>query len=90
MRISYDVQVSNICGGVTSTSATLTVNSPGLGDNDLDCDTDLSDFAQFPACMTGPDGGLLPDCELFDLDGDGDVDARDGWLFQAAFTGPGS
>ncbi len=58
------------------------------GDCDGDWDVDLTDFGQFPACFTGPQGGLAdPDCNVFDFEPDGDVDLADFAAFQEAFTG---
>ncbi|MCK4661001.1 MAG: immunoglobulin domain-containing protein [Phycisphaerae bacterium] len=86
----YDVVVANECGSVTSDPATLTVNVPGFGDWDEDCDVDLVDFEQFVACMTGPDGGPIGEgCDVFDFDvADDDIDMADFAAFQEAFTGP--
>ncbi|MCP4592634.1 MAG: hypothetical protein GY842_18020 [bacterium] len=57
------------------------------GDADGDNDVDLLDFATFPACVSGPGGGLnQPECEEFDLDVDGDVDLADFSGFQAALS----
>ncbi len=61
---------------------------PRFGDSDRDGDVDLADFAVFAPCMTGPDGGLLPGCTIFDFGQDGDSDAEDFAEFQAVFTGP--
>jgi hypothetical protein len=45
----------------------------------------LVDYATFHACLTGPGGGLLPDCQPADLDTDNDVDLRDFTAFAQAF-----
>ncbi|MHC4066918.1 MAG: FG-GAP repeat domain-containing protein [Planctomycetota bacterium] len=56
------------------------------GDYDGDGDVDLTDFAEFPACMTGPEGGpLAPGCVAFDFEPDDDVDLDDYAAFQLAF-----
>lgn len=47
------------------------------GDDDGDGDVDVYDFLNFPACMTGPGGGLLPGCGVYDFDTDNDVDLVD-------------
>ncbi|MHC4064061.1 MAG: formylglycine-generating enzyme family protein [Planctomycetota bacterium] len=46
---------------------------------------DLDDYAQFPACLTGPSGGLGPGCGVFDFNDDDDVDLADFAAFQRAF-----
>ncbi len=57
------------------------------GDCDGDGDVDLDDFADFNACLVGPDGGLGTGCECFDFDDDGDNDLIDFAAFQVNFTG---
>jgi hypothetical protein len=57
-----------------------------------DCNSDgsvnLIDYDDFDDCLAGPDGGLpLPECNCFDLDGDGDTDLHDAARFQVEFTG---
>jgi Right handed beta helix region len=56
----------------------------GMGDADCNDAVDLDDFDQRIDCVTGPGGGPVgPSCEMFDYDGDGDVDfsdAADWWL----------
>jgi hypothetical protein len=63
---------------------------PRLGDCDGDQDVDATDYHTFAGCMSGPGGGLGPDCACADLDYDGDVDLKDFALFQQGFTGPSS
>ncbi len=46
-------------------------------DLNSDSDVDISDFAIFSSCMTGPGGTLAFGCELADLDADNDVDMVD-------------
>ena len=58
------------------------------GDCDSDGDIDLDDFGEFPLCLSGPQGGVLPFCECLDFDTDADVDLADFAAFQRAFTGP--
>jgi hypothetical protein len=58
------------------------------GDRDGDGDVDLDDYAQFPACMTGPDSGPYDaGCDAFDFEFDGDVDLGDFATLQEVFTG---
>jgi len=59
-----------------------------LGDFDHDADVDLADHASFLGCMTGPSGGLLNDCEVFDWDEDLDVDLLDFGALQVVFAQP--
>lgn len=84
----YDVVASNSCATVASDTATLTVHIPGAGDYDLDCDVDLLDYTAWPACMSGPGGGLAAGCAPFDFDQDNDVDTSDFAVLQEVFTGP--
>jgi hypothetical protein len=67
----------------------LQVSVAGTGDCDGDCDVDLTDFAAFQLCFSGPGGGLDDGCGCADLDNDGDVDLNDFNGFQLAFSGPG-
>jgi hypothetical protein len=58
------------------------------GDVDVDGDVDLDDYPLWGDCMTGPHTEWLePGCQVFDFNGDGDVDLRDFAAFQRAFTG---
>jgi formylglycine-generating enzyme required for sulfatase activity len=56
------------------------------GDYDGDGAVDLEDWSVFAACMTGPDGGQLPYCAVFDFEPDGDVDLHDADGFARART----
>ncbi len=57
-------------------------------DLDGDCDVDLIDFGRLVPCMGGPDGAALAtECQVADIDGDGNADLRDVSLFQQAYTG---
>jgi len=58
-----------------------------FGDGDQDGDVDLADWSLMHGSLTGPEGGMPPDCGLFDLDADGDVDLADHRLFQQLFQG---
>lgn len=66
---------------------------PGPADCDADCDVDLDDYELFVECLSGAkeaDGYVAPSVEcqnVFDLEGDEDVDKEDFLLFQSLFTG---
>ena len=70
---------------VSPTAATVVVTYPA--DADGDGDVDLANCAEFLACMTGPAGGLAPECGCYDADEDDDVDQKDFAAFQEVFTG---
>lgn len=57
-----------------------------------DCDEDgsvnLSDFATFHTCLTGPGGSLSIECLCYDTDASGSVDLRDFARAQANHSGP--
>ncbi len=55
------------------------------GDHDGDGDIDLADYASFPACLTGPEGGNLSGCDPFDFDVDTDIDLADYAGYQLVF-----
>jgi hypothetical protein len=58
----------------------------GAGNYNGDGIVDLSDYAEFPGCLTGPgEGSSLRGCEAFDADGDTDVDLVDFLVFQRDF-----
>lgn len=64
---------------------------PLRGDADSDDDVDVSDFADFQQCFSGPNGtSIYHTCLAHDFDNDGDVDILDFEQFSQAFTGPGS
>lgn len=52
------------------------------------CPDDLMAYTEFFACLTGPDGDLLPGCHHGDFDGDSDVDLDDFAVYQGAIDGP--
>ncbi len=60
----------------------------GMGDADCDLDVDVFDFEAFIDCETGPDGGVMVDCEMFDDDGDDDIDWTDAQAFWLVVTLP--
>jgi len=50
----------------------------GIGDYDCDGEANLSDFAAWPVCATGPgDEAYGVGCEAFDFDGNGAIDLVD-------------
>ncbi|MFQ5491413.1 MAG: M14 family zinc carboxypeptidase [Phycisphaerae bacterium] len=55
------------------------------GDANGDTVIDAADLPSFAACLTGPGGGLLPECGVFDFIDDLDVDLKDGAAMQNAF-----
>ncbi len=60
---------------------------PGNCDGD-DGDVDLTDFAAFPGCLTGPAVGPIdPSCGCYDINVDQAVDVLDFAELQNAFTG---
>jgi hypothetical protein len=61
---------------------------PVPGDYNEDGGVDLSDFANWPACMTGPTNTFTdPSCGAFDFDLDTDVDLSDHRAFQENLPG---
>jgi hypothetical protein len=56
----------------------------GRIDVDGDGDSDLNDYAGFPGCMDGPNLSVDPNCSVYDLDRDADVDLLDYALLQIA------
>jgi hypothetical protein len=65
------------------------VLAQGDGDYNGDGYVDLTDYADWDACMAGPGGGLPdPACAAFDFGADNDVDILDFGGFMVAFTGP--
>ena len=84
----YDLWNNNgKCPPENMAQAQLTQAEPAPGDYDSDGNVDLDDYANFPGCMTGPGGGILPNCGPFDFDVDVDVDLQDFGGFQEGFTG---
>jgi hypothetical protein len=79
-----------LVAGQSGTITLLVRDSALPGDFDGDGDVDLEDYAEFPACMSGPDLDPGPEgCDAFDFEFDLDVDLLDFASFQAAFTGHG-
>ena len=61
----------------------------GVMDRDTDGDVDLNDYAAFFGCLSGPSGGIGPNCGVFNTDADDDIDLIDYQAFQLAFGGAG-
>ena len=57
------------------------------GDTDANRKVDLDDYADFEACLLGPDARNGTGCECFDFDDDGDNDLLDFAALQVSFTG---
>jgi len=57
-------------------------------DGDGDGDVGLDDYRRLHDCLDGPDGGILPGCDVQDLTGDQAVDLPDVAQFQNAFGTP--
>ncbi|MCH7701911.1 MAG: VCBS repeat-containing protein [Planctomycetes bacterium] len=81
-----DIPLGQVFGANTITGV-ISIAHSAAGDVDGDGDVDLQDYDQFIACLTGPDGGIIPGCESADGDGDGDVDLGDFSILQLGFTG---
>jgi hypothetical protein len=79
--------VTDAAGNSADCTATLTVTSTLPGDCDGDGDVDLADYANLPACLSGPAAAHGPNCGCFDRDSDADVDLLDFADFQAFFSG---
>jgi len=58
------------------------ISPPVFGDGDGDGVVDDNDWALLLDCWTGPAGSVTPECAVFDLDLDGDVDLVDQQMFQ--------
>ncbi|MCA9251605.1 MAG: hypothetical protein R3E58_19175 [Phycisphaerae bacterium] len=61
----------------------LGIVSVGICNSEMD----INDYARFADCMNGPSAEPDPNCDCFDLDDDGDVDAVDFAGFQTNFNG---
>ncbi len=85
----YGARTKNSATGVVSTWAivTVTVNTPGLADFDLDCDVDQSDFDLFSDCASASGVPLGAGCATCDFDLDNDVDQSDFAVFQRCYSG---
>jgi len=61
---------------------------PARGDYDVNGAVNPADYAEFPACFTGPEEQAGSLCEVFDFDFDVDVDLVDFAGFQRVYTLP--
>ncbi|HUU82043.1 MAG TPA: agmatine deiminase family protein [Phycisphaerae bacterium] len=84
-RLKVTVHDADAHQGHDESDADLTID--GLfGDYDVNGTVDLTDFAQWEACMTGPaNGPFAAGCGAFNADTDTDVDLADFAEFQRAF-----
>ena len=71
-----------LCGGLD-----IGAYEFGMGDADCDGDMDTVDFVESWSCQAGPGEPYIGACEMFDFDGDDDIDWADMRAFQLAFTG---
>ncbi len=59
------------------------------GDVGEDGSVDLSDYAEFQACSTGPYGAApREECQVFDVNHSGTIDLADFAAIQTSYTGP--
>ncbi|HEY3241760.1 MAG TPA: DUF1028 domain-containing protein [Phycisphaerae bacterium] len=58
-----------------------------FGDFGGDGDVDLTEYATFAACLSGPTATVSDDCSAADLDGDADADLKECAAFGVSFTG---
>jgi hypothetical protein len=84
---SYDCVVSNLCSGVTSDAATLTVFATGGGDGNIDGSTNGRDIQGFVNALFGG-GPVSQGYCAYDLNGDGVVNLVDLSPFVGALLGP--
>ena len=70
--------------GIIDTLAAVEMDFTG----DVDRDGDLADLDRLFDCLTGPGGAPSEECTHADIDGDGDVDAKDFADYQRHYTGP--
>lgn len=80
----YDVIVTDSCGSVTSTAATLTVIACLPGDMNLDGERDDEDVQGFVNCVLG---SSAPTCFCADMDASGSVNGGDVGLFVPLLLG---
>ncbi len=76
--------------GSVIADAVISIGPVNLSDIDGDGNVDLTDFASFVACTSGPGNPPAPTCPVgtnADLDGDCDVDLADFAVFTRDFTG---
>ena len=78
-----------LLGGIATTNDYNAVRvHQWMGDANRDGKVSLTDVGGLVPCSSGPEESVDPSCEVFDSDGDADVDLRDFAEFQLLFTGP--
>jgi len=82
------VEWDDVCAALARELCRCPVN--GRIDVDGDGDSDLDDYAGFPGCMDGPNLSVDPNCPVYDLDRDADIDLVDYSLLQIALGCPAS
>jgi len=87
--IDYDLatRIARTAVGFLADHAGVHVDIPDA-DYTGDGNVDLTDYAEFDACYTGPGNPIDPGCGFFDIDGDGEIDCSDWRLFKAVWTDP--
>lgn len=79
------------CGwNIDDISLTAGTCMPLFGDFDGNGNVGSDDFGEFESCYSGESVPRGPNCAIFDVADDGDVDCDDWVEFHAAWTGPGT
>lgn len=84
MKVGHTWQQGNPASATYPATAAMTVVA-GFGDSNGDTLVNDLDTPDFAACVTGPNGGILPDCDVFNVDFDNDVDMIDAQAFTQVF-----
>ena len=89
LRIAVGMEQGSATWGAGGTlTADNLAFTPIPTSSDADTDIDLPDFAALQRCFTGPGGTPSTPCQMFDADGDGDVDFVDVQAYSLFFNGP--